>query len=121
MTRQDIAGVDSAMTDSPVIDPPRRAPVRTCGGCRGHDSRSDLLRIVVREGACVPDPAATWPGRGAWLHPDQACLDLAVRRRALPRAFKVVGPLDTRLLGEHIARDPARPTDQPSEGPTSTS
>ena len=41
-----------------------------------------------------PDPRARIPGRGAWLHPDLDCLDLAVRRRALPRAFKLTVPLD---------------------------
>lgn len=30
----------------------------------------------------------TLPGRGAWLHPDPACLDAAVKRRAFPRALR---------------------------------
>jgi uncharacterized protein len=34
------------------------------------------------------DPAALAPGRGAYLHRDPACLDLARRRRALERALK---------------------------------
>lgn len=28
------------------------------------------------------------PGRGAWLHADAACLDLAVRRTAFARALR---------------------------------
>lgn len=36
----------------------------------------------------VPDPRRRLPGRGAWLHPDSACLDLAVRRRAFRRALR---------------------------------
>ncbi|HIZ98440.1 MAG TPA: YlxR family protein [Candidatus Janibacter merdipullorum] len=74
-------------------DAPPVGPVRTCIGCRGRDSRSALLRIVVvtddRGRATVqPDPRRALPGRGAWLHPDIACLDLAVRRRAFSRAFR---------------------------------
>jgi len=45
------------------------------------------LRVVVIEGACVPDQHGRLPGRGAHLHPDLACLDLAERRRAFPRAL----------------------------------
>ncbi|MGL4178811.1 MAG: YlxR family protein [Dermatophilaceae bacterium] len=36
----------------------------------------------------VPDPGRCRPGRGAWLHPDVSCLDLAVRRRAFGRALR---------------------------------
>jgi uncharacterized protein len=34
------------------------------------------------------------PGRGAHLHRDLACLELAERRRAFPRALRVPGPVD---------------------------
>ncbi|WP_407318290.1 YlxR family protein [Isoptericola halotolerans] len=56
--------------------------------------------IAVADGApagepqVVVDPRGNLPGRGAWIHPDLACLDLAVRRRAVPRALRVAGPLD---------------------------
>ena len=30
----------------------------------------------------------TLPGRGAWLCPTVGCVELAVRRRALPRALR---------------------------------
>ncbi|MDT9690984.1 YlxR family protein [Streptomyces sp. P9(2023)] len=73
----------------------RACPERTCVGCRERAAKSDLLRIVAVEGACVPDHRGTLPGRGAYLHPASVCLDLAVRRRAFPRAFKVQGPLET--------------------------
>lgn len=63
-------------------------------GCRERAAKGDLLRIVMIEGACVPDLRGTLPGRGASVHPTLVCLDLAVRRRAFPRAFKSPGPLD---------------------------
>jgi len=92
--------------DSPVgRSGPASVPARTCIGCRVVAAKSDLLRVVA-----VQTPAGTFaeidrrarrPGRGAYLHPDRACLDLAVRRRAFPRAFRVPGPIDLdALLGE---------------------
>ncbi|MFJ3580650.1 YlxR family protein [Streptomyces sp. NPDC090127] len=80
----------------------RACPERTCVGCRERAAKSDLLRIVAVEGACVPDHRGTLPGRGAYLHPASVCLDLAVRRRAFPRAFKVQGPLETAEIRFHV-------------------
>jgi predicted RNA-binding protein YlxR (DUF448 family) len=62
-----------------------------------------LLRVVARDGTVVPDPAHRLPGRGAHLHPVTACLDLAERRRAFPRALRVPPPLDLDLLRREIA------------------
>jgi len=53
---------------------------------------------VAVEGECVPDHRGTLPGRGAYLHPALVCLDLAVRRRAFPRALRAQGTLDTQTL-----------------------
>ncbi|WP_267244553.1 YlxR family protein [Streptomyces sp. PR69] len=73
----------------------RACPERTCVGCRERAAKGDLLRIVAIEDACVPDHRGTLPGRGAYVHPALACLDMAVRRRAFPRALRHRGPLDT--------------------------
>jgi uncharacterized protein len=78
-------------TGQPVDD---ARPQRTCVGCRTRAARVELLRLVVVEGSVTPDPAGRLPGRGAYLHPDPGCLDLALRRRAFPRAFRLPGPLD---------------------------
>lgn len=71
-------------------------------GCRERAAKSDLLRIVVIEGECVPDDRGTLPGRGAYVHPALVCLDLAVRRRAFPRAFRAQGPLETAAVRRHV-------------------
>ncbi|HVT21122.1 MAG TPA: YlxR family protein [Mycobacteriales bacterium] len=81
----------------------RREPVRTCVGCRVSAAKSELLRVVAVEGTLTPDPRGTSPGRGAHLHPDPACLALAERRRAFPRALRLAGPLDTEVLRQHLA------------------
>jgi predicted RNA-binding protein YlxR (DUF448 family) len=64
-------------------------------GCRRRAPAADLLRVVARSGALVVDERRVLPGRGAHLHPDPACLELAERRRAFPRALRVPGPLDS--------------------------
>ncbi|WP_159773582.1 YlxR family protein [Streptomyces sp. HM190] len=76
----------------------RVCPERTCVGCRQRAARTDLLRVVATEDECVPDHRGTLPGRGAYIHPALVCLDLAVRRRAFPRALRAPGPLDTAAL-----------------------
>ncbi|HET6636732.1 MAG TPA: YlxR family protein [Streptomyces sp.] len=73
-------------------------PERTCVGCRERAAKTDLLRVVSDDGRCVPDLRGTLPGRGAYVHPVQTCVDLAVRRRAFQRALRVPGPLDAAAL-----------------------
>ena len=63
-------------------------PVRRCAGCRARDLRERMLRFATVEGAVVPDPDATAPGRGAWLHPTVSCWEAAVSRRGFHRAFR---------------------------------
>jgi uncharacterized protein len=78
--------------------PDSPGPERTCVGCRKRAPASQLLRVVAQDGAAVPDPVRRLPGRGAYLHPDAACLTEAERRRALPRALRVAAPLDLTAL-----------------------
>ncbi|HEY8480136.1 MAG TPA: YlxR family protein [Spirillospora sp.] len=82
-----------------------------CVGCRDHTVKSGLLRLVAVEGAIVPDPRGRLPGRGAYLHPDLGCLELAERRRAFPRAFRVQGPLDDGALRAWLAEHGERQQD----------
>ncbi len=72
-------------------------------GCRRRAPAAELLRVVARDGAVVPDPAHRLPGRGAHVHPVVDCLDLAERRRAFPRALRVPPPLTTDLVRQQLA------------------
>ena len=81
-------------------------PVRTCVGCRSRDAKAALLRVVVVDGALTVDPAGRLPGRGASVHPDPACVDLADRRRAFSRALRVQGPLDAGPVRAHLQDRP---------------
>ncbi|WP_218123905.1 YlxR family protein [Quadrisphaera sp. DSM 44207] len=82
-------------------------------GCRQRGDRSRLLRVVAAgvDGvvSAVPDPQARQPGRGAWVHADPACLDLAERRRAFSRALRQQGPVDASAVRAHLQQAPAPP------------
>ncbi|MCA4134613.1 YlxR family protein [Arthrobacter sp. M4] len=49
-----------------------------------------LVRLVAERGgssAVVVDVRRRMAGRGAWLHPSETCLALAIKRRAFGRAL----------------------------------
>src|ERR1700736_2702793 len=81
---------------------PGSIPVRTCVGCREQAVKSSLLRLVANGDDVIPDPQARLPGRGAYLHPSLECLELARRRRALPRALRTAGSLSLAPLAEYL-------------------
>ncbi|GAA0945766.1 YlxR family protein [Nonomuraea longicatena] len=83
----------------------RAAPQRTCVGCRVRAAKSELLRLVLVGDHLVPDLRGRLPGRGASLHPVLGCLELAERRRAFPRAFRVQGPLDVSRVRAHLKEE----------------
>jgi uncharacterized protein len=86
-----------------------RAPVRTCVGCREEGTKSSLVRLVrSADGDVQPDPAGRAPGRGAYLHPNEGCIERARRRKALERALKgrVPDRLWTDIRAEHSVPPP---------------
>ncbi|WP_127472665.1 YlxR family protein [Microbacterium sulfonylureivorans] len=76
--------------------------VRTCVGCRTRAPRSSLLRVVSIDSVLVLDERAVMPGRGAWVHETNECVDAAIRRRAFVRALRVSGPLDTQTIEKRL-------------------
>ncbi len=55
--------------------------------CGRRAPKAALRRFTAPGGALVPDPAQRLPGRGAYVC-DDACLEVALRRRAFHRAFR---------------------------------
>lgn len=65
-----------------------REPIRTCVGCRERGPKSTLVRIVASTEGLEIDRSATAQGRGAYLHPDPACVMAASRSGVLGRALR---------------------------------
>lgn len=63
-------------------------PVRTCLGCRRRDDQARLLRVVADGTTVLVDPRRRAPGRGAYVHPEAACIALAVKKRAFGRTLR---------------------------------
>ncbi|SNC72311.1 hypothetical protein SAMN05445756_1800 [Kytococcus aerolatus] len=98
-------------------------------GCRGRAPASTLVRLAVDPGSVsaigqgvpegrapsgipvVPDHGRRLPGRGAHLHPDPACVEKAVTRRAIPRALRLAGAADLSAV-ERWAAELAGPEDR---------
>jgi len=90
----------TARSEQPL---PGGFPMRTCVGCRERAAKSSLLRLVAVGGDLVPDPGTRLPGRGAYLHPSLACLELAQRRRAFSRALRAAKPLGAASLAAYLS------------------
>ena len=71
-----------------TVDRVNTTPERTCAACRGRESRDTLQRYVLVGGVPTLDAAKRLPGRGAWLHDNDECRALAVKRRSLERALR---------------------------------
>jgi predicted RNA-binding protein YlxR (DUF448 family) len=68
---------------------PKKIPIRQCVACREHREKSQLARIVrTPDGRVVYDGRGKIPGRGAYICRSVACLEKAVRSRALSRALE---------------------------------
>ena len=72
----------------------RREPIRTCVACRQEAGKGTLVRVVRDSGGtAVVDRGGHAPGRGAYLHREVSCLEIARKKKALDRALRTaVGP-----------------------------
>jgi predicted RNA-binding protein YlxR (DUF448 family) len=75
-------------------------PIRTCIGCRGRAAETDLVRLVVVGARVRPGPRKNQPGRGASIHPRDACVTAALKSHAFARAFRM--QIDFPKSGPHV-------------------
>ncbi|HZJ02255.1 MAG TPA: YlxR family protein [Thermoleophilia bacterium] len=78
-------------------------PERRCVGCGTRRPQAELIRFHIRKSEdealrVVPDAPAERLGRGAYLCPRLACLELAFRRRGFQRAFRAAVEWDENEL-----------------------
>jgi uncharacterized protein len=66
-------------------------------GCGRIAPKPELRRLALSGDRVVTDAAAILPGRGAYVC-DARCAQAALRRRALPRAFRRAVVIPTDLL-----------------------
>lgn len=68
----------------------KQEPQRTCLGCRQPAGKRELIRVVrTSEGKALVDETLRAPGRGAYVHRDDKCIELAFSKRALQRSLKM--------------------------------
>ena len=87
---------------------PKKIPMRQCLGCREMKPKKELLRVVrAPDGGVSLDFRGKAPGRGAYICPDMACLQRAIKSRALERAFeaKIPEEIYTQLTEQMEAGD----------------
>ena len=67
----------------------KKIPMRTCTGCRQGKSKKDLIRVVRdKEGGVFVDITGKKNGRGAYICPDEKCLENAMKNKGLERTLK---------------------------------
>lgn len=69
-----------------------RKPLRTCIGCRGVFTKSEVVRIAATPGAAVIDYREKLPGRAVYICPRGECITRALSRDVLSRALRASVP-----------------------------
>lgn len=66
----------------------RKIPLRKCVGCGERKTKKELVRVVrENENTFSIDRTGKKNGRGAYLCPDIACLQIAQKKHLLERSF----------------------------------
>ena len=83
----------------------RPLPQRTCIGCNTTTNKRELVRVVRQpEGGVVPDPTGKKAGRGAYVHQQPECWELALKKGRLERSLKTkLSADDLRSLREYAS------------------
>jgi uncharacterized protein len=64
-------------------------PLRTCAGCRAHDAKPSMLRVVCTSAGTIEvDPTGGVSGRGAYVHRSAGCIEAALARGGLARSLR---------------------------------
>ncbi len=68
----------------------KKLPLRKCIGCQEMKDKKELIRIVRdAEGGLSLDGTGKKAGRGAYICPNPACLERAVKTHGLERSLQV--------------------------------
>ncbi len=68
----------------------KKVPMRTCTGCRQTKNKKELIRVVHdKENHVFVDFTGKKNGRGAYICPDEKCLEMAIKNKGLERTLKI--------------------------------
>lgn len=71
----------------------KKVPMRQCVGCRELKGKKDLIRIIRTENDEIQvDVTGKKNGRGAYICPNQDCLDKAVKNKGIEKSLKMSVP-----------------------------
>ncbi len=74
----------------------RKIPQRMCVGCREMKNKKELIRIVrTPEGGIEVDRTGKRAGRGAYICPNQECLDHSLKGKRLQKSLEKEIPAET--------------------------
>ncbi|MGB9846230.1 MAG: RNase P modulator RnpM [Desulfotomaculales bacterium] len=67
----------------------KKVPLRMCVGCREMKPKKELVRIVrTPEEKIAIDPTGKRSGRGAYVCPEAACVQKALKNKSIEKALK---------------------------------
>ena len=66
----------------------KHIPLRMCMACRVMKPKSELIRVVFRDGEVLIDEKSKIQQRGAYVCNCRKCLELLKKKRGLERAFR---------------------------------
>ncbi len=71
----------------------KKIPMRQCVGCGEMKSKKGLLRVIkTAEDEILLDTTGKKNGRGAYICPDENCLQKAIKTKGLERSLKTAIP-----------------------------
>ena len=71
----------------------KKIPQRQGRGCRERKEKRQLIRVVRKtDGSVCVDFSGKVSGRGAYICPDKACLNKALKSKSLERSLEVAIP-----------------------------
>ncbi|MBE3562584.1 YlxR family protein [Hydrogenibacillus sp. N12] len=69
---------------------PKKIPIRKCVACGAQRPKRELVRIVrTPDGDVRLDPTGRQGGRGAYVCPNAACFETALKKKLFQRALEV--------------------------------
>jgi len=85
----------------------RKVPQRTCVGCGKVLPKKELVRIVrTPQNQVVVDKTSKKPGRGAYVCPNNECLNNAIKQGRIAKSLEVEIPSDVVLeLNKQLSGD----------------